>query len=57
MKTKSKRFWLNLLTMVTIVGASLADAPLSPLALEIAMVTVAVANIVLQTWFNTEETK
>jgi hypothetical protein len=52
MNIKSKRFWLNFLTAITMTGAMVANYQMSTQTAQIVLVVVSVANIVLQTWFN-----
>jgi len=56
MKTlNSKRFWLNVLTTLTMLGAVLVDANLKPETMKWVTMTVAGLNIILQVFFNQEK--
>lgn len=58
MKTlKSKRFWLNVFTAVTMIGSITNVLNLSPKVEEYVTFSVALANIVLQVWFNQDKKK
>ena len=56
MKTvNSKRFWLNVLTTLTMLGALAIDANLQPQTMKWVTLTVAGLNIILQVFFNQEK--
>lgn len=56
MKTfKSKRFWLNTLTAITMMGAIFSGMDLSAKEMKWVTFGVATANIILQVWFNKEK--
>lgn len=56
MKTlKSKRFWLNVTTTVTMLAAVLSGYNLTPKQSEILTITVALCNIVMQVFFNQDK--
>lgn len=54
---KSKRFWLNTITAVTMLGTVALGLDLSANELKIVTFIVAVANIVLQVFFPTKKVK
>jgi hypothetical protein len=52
---KSKRFWLNVVTAVTMLGAVATTVELSAKETKILTLSVAVANIILQVFFNSNK--
>jgi len=56
MKTiQSKRFWLNVFTVITMVGSITNVLSLSPEATKWVTFSVALSNIILQVWFNQDK--
>jgi uncharacterized membrane protein len=51
---KSKRFWLNVVTAITMLGAVVGGLDLDAEQAKVITFIVAFANIILQVWFNKE---
>lgn len=56
MKTfKSKRFWLNIFTAVTMIGSLVNVIDLNATEAKYLSIAVTVSNVVLQVWFNQDK--
>ena len=54
---KSKRFWLNIATAITMLGSLTNVVQLNATEAKYLTMVVTLANVVLQVWFNQDKKK
>ena len=52
---KSKRFWVNLFTVLSMSGVLFLNIPLTATQAKLSTLVVGISNLILQVWFNQDK--